>query len=233
MRVETPTQSPTIDVELGGLASADSADRVRTRILSLDRYAPRPIIGATVRFSTPSGRARTLVVAHATLALSGTQLVAFGTGVTVGEATDRVRATLRRQLLDMAHGRRRHGRAGSSTSDDKPVVVRHASRMPTCASPEQAVLALDQLDQEFGLYVDATTGREAVVWRTSGGEYAFATERPAALTESEALQRLLLTGDAWLFYTDLHTGHGHIAHRRGDHRYGVITPVATTGRRSS
>jgi len=225
MRVESPVQSPAIDVELGGLASVDSAERVRARILSLARYAPRPIIHATVRFSTPSGRARTVVIAHATLALSGTQLAAFGTGMTVGEATDRVRTTLRRQLLDLAHGRRKHSPATHpSTSDDALAVVRHVTRMPACASPEQAVLALEQLDQEFGLYVDSTTGRDAAVWRRPDGEHECLTGQPVMLTETDAIRRLVLTGEPWLFYTDDHTGRGHVAHRRGDHRYGVITP---------
>ncbi|QUQ64056.1 HPF/RaiA family ribosome-associated protein [Kutzneria sp. CA-103260] len=223
MRVEPLAQSSTIDVELGGLA-ADGAYRVRARILSLARYAPRPIIGGTVRFSTPSDRVRTPVVAHATLAMRGARLVAVGTGATIGEATDRVRTTLRRQLLDLAHGRRKHSRVDDpSTVDETPVVVRHVTRMPACASPEQAVLALDQLGQEFGLHVDATTGREAIVWRNPDGEYGFVTERPT-LTETAAIQRLVLTGEPWLFYTDRRTGRGHVAHRRGDHRFGVITP---------
>ena len=150
MRVEPLTQSPTVDVELAGLAAADSADRVR--------------------------------------------------------------------------GRRRHSRAEhSSTVDDLPVVARHVTRMPACASPEQAVLALDQLGQEFGLHVDTATGREAIVWRNPDGECGFRTDR-STLTETEAIQRLVLTGEPWLFYTDHRTGRGHVAHRRADHRYGVVTP---------
>jgi hypothetical protein len=222
MRVESPVRTPTVDVELGGLAPADSADRVRTRILSLGRYAPRPITGATVRFSSPASRAH--VVAHATLAMPGTRLVAAGAGTTVGEATDRVRGHLRRQLLDLAHGRRRHSPAAvPSTSDEMSTIVRHVTRMPVYASPEQAVLALDQLDQEFGLYVDAATDHEAVVWRGLDGTHGFATERPV-LTETDAIERLALSGERWLFYTDQRTGRGHVAHRREDHRYGVVTP---------
>lgn len=222
MRVESP--SPTIDVEFGGLAAANSADRVRARMLSLARYAPRPIIGGTVRFSSPAGRAHARVVAHAALAMSGTQLVAFGTGPTIGEATSRVRTTLRRQLLDLAHGRRRHARGDHpSISDDTPVVVRHVTRMPRCASSEQAVLALEQLGQDFGLYIDPITSRDAVVWRGPDGEHEFATGQPTALTETEAIRRLALSGEPWLFYTDQRTGRGHVVHRRGDHRYGLIT----------
>lgn len=222
MRVESPVQSPTVDVELGGVAAADSADRVRTRIQSLTRYAPRPIITAAVRFSSPSGRGHTLV-AHATLSMRGARLAAFGAGATVGEATDQVRTRLRRQLLDLAHGRRKHV-ASASTSDESQVVVRHVTRMPACASPEQAVLALDQLGLEFGLYLDTATGREAVVWRGPDGRHEFAAERPIELTETEAIERLLLTGEPWLFYTDWRTGRGRIAHRRADHHYGLIVP---------
>ncbi|MFC0432057.1 HPF/RaiA family ribosome-associated protein [Kutzneria buriramensis] len=222
MRVESPAQSPTVDVELGGVAAADSADRVRTRIQSLARYAPRPIIAATVRFSSPSGRRHTLV-AHATLALPGVRLDAFGTGPTVGEATDQVRTRLRRQLLDLAHGRRKHA-ASPSASDDEQAVARHVTRMPACASPEQAVLALEQLGLEFGLFLDTAAGRETVVWRGPDGRHEFAAAQPIALTEAEAIERLMLTGEPWLFYTDRRTGRGRIAHRRGDHRYGLIVP---------
>jgi len=223
MRVESPVQTPIVDVELGGLASADSADRVRTRILSLGRYAPRAITGATVRFSAPSARTCATVVAHATLSLPGSRLVAFGAGGTVGEATDRVRTTLRRQLLDLAHGRRRHSPvAAPSTSDESVVVARHVTRMPACASPEQAVLALEQLGLDFGLYVDSLSGREAAVWRRADGSHEFAAGPATVLTEAAAIQRLVLSGEPWLFFADEHTGRGRIAHRRGDHRYELI-----------
>lgn len=225
MRVELPAQAPSVEVELGGLGSDDGTDRVRARIRSLTRYAPRPILGATVRFSTPSGRVRTLVVAHATLVMAGARLVAFGTGATIGEATDRVRTTLRRQLLDLAHGRRKHSAADDpSTSDETPPVARHVTRMPPCPSVEAAVLALEQLDQEFGLYADTSDHRDAVVWREPAGEHGFAAAPTVTLTEAEAIQRLVLTGEPWVFYTDRGTGRGHIAHRREDHSYGVITP---------
>jgi hypothetical protein len=223
MRVESPAQSPTVDVELGGVAPAGSADRVRTRIQTLTRYAPRPNIGATVRFSRPAGRAHG-VVAQATLVLRGTRLDAFGAGVTVGEATDQVRTRLRRQLLDLGHGRRKHT-TGPSTSDETRAVVRHVTRMPACAAPEQAVLALERLGQEFGLYLDTATGREAVVWRDPDGRHEFVTAPPMTLTEADAIERLHLTGEPWLFYTDRRTGRGHVAHRRGDSRYGLIAPL--------
>jgi hypothetical protein len=222
MRVESPAQAPVVEVELGGLAPADMADRVRGRILSLGRYAPRAITGATVRFSAPSARTRATVVAHATLSLRGSQLVAFGAGATVGEATDRVRTTLRRQLLDLSHGRRGHQPAGQSTSDESLVVTRHVTRMPPCASPEQAVLALEQLGLDFGLYVDSMTGREAALWRMPNGTYEFAAGPAVVLTEAAAIQRLTLSGEPWLFFADERTGRGRVAHRRGDHSYGLI-----------
>jgi hypothetical protein len=222
MRVESPVQTPIIDVELGGLASADSADRVRGRILSLGRYAPRAITGATIRFSAPSARTRATVVAHATLSLPGNHLVAFGAGATVGEATDRVRTTLRRQLLDLSHGRRGRQPTGPSTSDESVAVARHVTRMPPCASPEQAVLALEQLGLDFGLYVDSVTGREAALWRRPDGSHEFAADPAVVLTEAAAIQRLTLSGEPWLFFADEHTGRGRIAHRSGGHRYSLI-----------
>jgi Sigma 54 modulation/S30EA ribosomal protein C terminus len=226
MRVESAVQAPVIEVRLGGLASADSADRVRARLQTLTRYAPRPIVRATIRFSTPTGDARTIVVAHATLSMRGTRLTAFGAGTTVGEATERARTTLRRQLLDLAHRHRRHVPAADpSTSDEKFAVIRHVTRMPACASREQAVLELEQLGMDFGLYLDSASGDDTVVWRTPGGDHEFAARPPLRFSEADAIERLELTGERWVFFVDDRTGRGRVAYRRGDYRFGLLIPA--------
>lgn len=227
MRTGTIVRSPIVEVELGGLASTETADHVRERITSLGRYAPGRIVRATVRFSAPTGGAKQMVIAHATVDVSRTQAVAHAAGATVGEATDQLRATLRRQLIDLAHKRRRRLRLGptspSTVEPDETALVRHLTWLPSRATPAQAVRGLEELGHEFGLFTNADTGQDCAIWRLPSGSYEFADVPDApVLSEAMALERLRLSGDRFLFFRDRIRGRGRIVYHRGT-RYGLIS----------
>ena len=122
-------------------------------------------------------------------------------------------------------------------------IVRHTAYEPPLASTDEAVFDLDELGFDFHLFTDEYTGQEAVVYRTGPTGYALFRLRPVDGPEPEtavrltvsphpapthstrqALDRLVLTGQPFVFYADAETGRGCVVHHRSDGRYGLTTP---------
>lgn len=121
----------------------------------------------------------------------------------------------------------------------RPVEEREIVRRKTfsleATSDEEAAYAMDLLDHDFFLFTDALTGEEAVVYRdgdhhheTGGAEAAPLPVQHAAtaprLHEQEAVTRLNLSGEPFVFYVDPDEGRGRVMYHRHDGHYGLITP---------
>lgn len=108
--------------------------------------------------------------------------------------------------------------------------------------PEQAALEMQLLDHDFHLFTDVATGDEAVVHRLSDGTIALAEIEPTpdrkpfgilvdptpapVLLLDDAIERLNLSGDRFVFFVDAQTRSGNVLYRRYDGHYGLIEPTA-------
>ncbi len=133
---------------------------------------------------------------------------------------------------------------------DGDVVRRKAAGARSC-EPVAAAAALDALDYDAYLFVDADTGEDAVVFRAGPNGVRLArrhclhppstasaiTVHPhptPTLNELAAVRRLCDHGLPFLFYSDAVTGRGRLLYRRYDGDLGLVLPEGedtTTSRR--
>ena len=247
-----------VDPQLGGDARRQALELV-TR---LAQRAPRPVLHArlTLRQLPDPALARP-VVAKATLDVAGRPVRAHVAAETGEQALGRLDERLRRGLEDLeatrrAHrhetgvaepGRWRHGTLAIRPEYfDRPVEEREVVRRKTYAlsplTPEEAVVEMDTLDQDFHLFTRADTGEESVVHRLPEGgirllcvrppgpgdpEIGFVTDPAPApvLVVEDAVERLDVGGEPFLFFVDAQTRRGNLLYRRYDGHYGLIEPA--------
>jgi ribosomal subunit interface protein len=115
-------------------------------------------------------------------------------------------------------------------------VVRRKSFALAPLSIEEAAFDMDLLGHDFYLFVDRESGADAVISVTRGG-YALrgalappeGTTVPVrylgpapTLTDAEAVQRLDLSGEPFLFYLEPASGRGRVLYLRYDGHYGLV-----------
>lgn len=147
-------------------------------------------------------------------------------------------------------GEWRHGDLPTERPDyyDRPPGERQLVRHKTFAVGEltvdEAAFDMEQLDYDFHLFRDLASGDDAVLERMSGGRYrltrlhpspveptataidlTIADTAPAELTVPEAVERLDVNGESFVFFANAATGRGNVVYRRYDGHYGLITPV--------
>jgi len=249
-----------VSVVLRGEMPLGVAEYAAAQVAHVTRLSGRPVLAAHAVVSHHGDPAVALAYrAEATLDLAHHRVRAAGDGQRPREAVDAVVDRLERQVVRVVErwqersrwlgtpeaGHWRHGqlptqrRAGWA---DRPVdereVLRRKSFALESASVDEAVFDMESLGHDFYLFVEAGTGRDAVVHRLDDGGYAVSGVPPARLPdevaaepdqpeldEAQARQRLDAGGEPFVFYTDAGTGRGHVAYRRRDGHYGVITPA--------
>ncbi len=105
---------------------------------------------------------------------------------------------------------------------------------------------MNDLDHDFHLFVEATSGLDSVVYRAGSGlrlaqvdvvpdrlgPYTVAltpSAQPAPVLDvQEAVRRLLLTDLPFLFFLDADQGRGSVLYHRYDGHYGLIDAPAQT-----
>lgn len=120
-------------------------------------------------------------------------------------------------------------------------LVRRKALTLTRLTPDEAALDMDALDHDFYLFIEAQTGEPCVLSRQAQG-YRLARLRrhqtlprtvipltvvPHAatrLTLDEAMERLELSDEPFLFYRDVDANLAHVLYRRYDGHYGLISP---------
>ena len=144
-------------------------------------------------------------------------------------------------------GEWRHGSLPTARPEcfPRPPQERELIRRKTFAlsaqTPEQAALEMQVLDHDFHLFTNAETGEENVVYRrpdatvalaqitpTPVEPSAFSVERapaPVMLVE-DAVERLNVSGDRFVFFVDAQTRRGNLLYLRYDGHYGLIEPEA-------
>lgn len=138
----------------------------------------------------------------------------------------------------------RHGDLPTRRSDSfpRPPQEREIVRRKTFAlaplTPDEAAYEMALLGHAFYLFTDSRSGRDAVVYRDGNGRFAIrgdvVVEGESAplvevvgsaptLSETEAVDRLQLSGEPFVFYLDPDTGRGRVLYIRYDGHYGLIT----------
>ncbi len=124
--------------------------------------------------------------------------------------------------------------------DDRKVIRRKTFALEV-ESPDEAAYDMELLGHDFFLFTDLSTGRDAVVYRRPDGDYGLrgavaasgdaetvspiVLEGPApVMTEEEALARLDMGSEPFVFALDPASGRGRVLYRRYDGHYGLITP---------
>lgn len=239
---------PEVIVELRGRIAEDLPGYARAKIAAVLARTGRRVLHSRLRVVRHADPARERPVsAHAVVDLAGHAVQVHTDAGTPREAVDLLVDRLAHRLERRARGKGRHssrrGRRGSAggPEPDGREVVRTTTISPAPCSVATAVAELEDLAQEFHLFVDSTRDVDSVVYRAGptglrlaqvdGGAAAAvpdgggvtASPHPAPLHDlAEALERLELSGLPFLFYLDADHARGCVVHRRGDGRYGLV-----------
>ena len=138
-----------------------------------------------------------------------------------------------------------HRPAYFSRPPDARAVIRRPGYAAHPMTPEEAVAELELLDYDFHLFTERSTGEDSVLYRV-GDRYRLAQVRPkpnrlgplpAAVTLSEhpapvlrlaeAIGRLDLLGQPFVFFVNPDTGGASLLYHRYDGNYGLIDPDST------
>jgi len=138
----------------------------------------------------------------------------------------------------------RHGDLPTVRKDHfpRPPAEREVVRRKTFAlapmTPDEAAYEMGLLGHDFYLFTDSRTGKDAVVYVDGDGRFAISgeavpTDESAQLVEmvgdapvlsdNEAVTRLELGGEPFVFYLDPDSGRGRVLYIRYDGHYGLIT----------
>jgi ribosomal subunit interface protein len=162
----------------------------------------------------------------------------------VVQHADRVR-TRHRWIGEAAGHEWRHGDLPSQREAyfPRPPEQREVLRRKTFAlepmTPDEAAFDMDLLGHDFYLFTDLHSGRDALVYRDGDdGKFALQGEvvpyaeagtllasagAAPELSESDAIDRLNLTGEPFLFFLDPEARRGRVLYLRYDGHYGLIT----------
>lgn len=129
-------------------------------------------------------------------------------------------------------------------ADDRRVVRHKAFGLAVCTADE-AAFDMAELDYDFHLFTELGSGQDSVLSRSGPDSYQLAqlvprpgkviqgaieltvSDQPAAvLTEAEAVSRLNVSGEPFLFFRQPDGHHrGQVLYRRYDGHYGLIGPA--------
>lgn len=148
-------------------------------------------------------------------------------------------------------GEWRHGDLPTVRPDyfDRPIeereLVRHKAFIPDELTADEAAFDMNQLDYDFHLYRDLASGQDSLLERHANQSYVLhhlhgpvddgppraSTAYPIdvddtpvpELTVQQAIERLSITGQTFVFFADTTTGRGEVVYRRYDGHHGLIT----------
>lgn len=157
---------------------------------------------------------------------------------------DRLR-TQRRRVGLVTDTEWRHGALPSQRKDYYPrppedrKIVRRKTISVAPVTAEEAAYDMDLLDHDFYLFTNQATGRDALVFRDQASSallgqaltnpqagQVYVAETAPTLAEAEAISRLDVSGEPFVFYLDATTGRGNVLYMRYDGHYGLITAVS-------
>ncbi|MBW0113857.1 sigma 54 modulation/S30EA ribosomal C-terminal domain-containing protein [Pseudonocardia abyssalis] len=237
-----------IVVEVRGSIADDLAAYARGEVADALTRTRRPVPRVHVRVLKHGDPARVEpVTAHANVDLDGRPLLVHAAAATPRAAVDLLVERLEHRLARLSRDRRpRRVRADEDAGPgpSEPEIVRHATSSPAPLSVDGAVAEMEDLGLDFHLFVEASTGQDAVVYRdgptglrlsrAGGGPDPVGSHdiavtvsaQPAPLLDTaEAVERLRVTGLPFVFYLDGDHGRANVLYHRDDGDYGLIDPA--------
>jgi hypothetical protein len=238
-----------IAVTLRGDVGPKDVRYAQRKVAHVTQFVAEPIVFAMVKLTAAGDPARERpAMAQAVLEIDGEMVRAHVAAHVMTEAVDLLEERLRGQL-EMRTDRRialrkrgpgprepREWRHGDPPTHRPPYfprpveereVVRHKSYDLNALTPAEAHEAMLRLDYDFYLFTDTLAGEDSVVFRLPDGRadlWSLSAPQPApTLDEAQAVARLDLTAEPFLFYRDAPSGRGAVLYRRYDGHYGVIT----------
>jgi Sigma 54 modulation/S30EA ribosomal protein C terminus len=168
------------------------------------------------------------------------------------EDLEETRRADRHQTGTAEAGEWRHGNLPAARPEyfDRPIEGRELVRRKTyglsALTPEQAVIDMDALDHDFHLFTNVDTGEESVVYRRPTGDFGLLCVHPReaqhagapllpdlspapVLVLEDAIERLNVSGERFVFYVDAQTRRGNVLYRRYDGHYGLLELVGSGG----
>lgn len=256
------TAAPALQVLRKGDVDAKAVDYANHRLEHLADSLGRPIGLGLVKLTQASNPAvEKPAMAEASLDVDGTFVRAHIAARTMTEAIDLVIGRLKAKLDHHKDNRKhrkgspdpaewRHGNMPSTNMPyfDRPrqerEVVRHKSFAPDEMTVEEAAWDMAQLDYDFFLFVELTTGLDCLLERADDGAplvihglvgdndgvssdvvgIEFSDEAPPALKLSAAIEFLDAAGSRFVFFQNTATDRRNVVYRRYDGHYGLITP---------
>ena len=161
-------------------------------------------------------------------------------------ALEELRRAHRHETGAAPPGEWRHGNLPSErpgtfprAAEERELVRRKTFSLSTL-TPDEAAVEMSMLDYDFHLFTNAETGVENVVHRGADGTISVTTTGPtsgaaattiavdpvpaAVMLPEDAIERLNLTGERFVFYVDAQTRRGSVLYVRYDGHYGLIEP---------
>ena len=235
---------PPIALELQGEVDERMRAYLLRKVGAVMRLAPEPILAARagLRLERNPSLERP-AVAKASFDVNGRQVRAQVAAGGPQEAIDLLEERLRRRLEELSErelarreehrpaeaGAWRHGDLPATRPDVFPrppeerQLICHKTYAPEPITEEQAAWELRLCDYDFYLYTDEASGEEHLVHRLANGELEVSRDAPG-LRLPDALARLDVSREPFVFFRDVDGGGGAVAYRRFDGHYGLITP---------
>ena len=260
-------ESTQIEVTVRGTVSDAERDSAVEKLRGALGGAPRPVLFVRIELSMAANPAvERPAVVKAMVDVSGRPVRAHLAAATMEMAIDGVVDRIRRNIRRLAERREdrvqkpaiteagewQHGGLPTDRPDYFPrpaserEVVRRKSYAVAHISPEEAGFEMDLLDHDFHLFVDATSGADAVLARREDGELevhsadgeagrgpagepADLEVLPVSTMTAEGALGLLNVGDErFVAYVDADTGRLNLVYRRYDGHYGLVAPDDAT-----
>jgi ribosomal subunit interface protein len=249
MASRRPTLSPaSLDVVLRGPVPESTVDYARSKVEHVTGYANHPVLAARVVLTLAQDPALDRPArAEASLDVNGTQIRAHALASDMTGAVDLLEDKLRKNLVQFQDRERtRHRWIGVATGHEWRHGDLPTARGSSFPRPPQErdilrrkTFALEEMTpDDFYLVTDLRTGKDAVVYRDGTGRFAIRGEAVVegesaplvemigsapTLSEQEAVARLELSGEPFVFYLDPQTHRGRVLYIRYDGHYGLIT----------
>jgi ribosome-associated translation inhibitor RaiA len=253
-----PSATP-VQVQVVGDDTPDIAEYGEERLRDIFRDTDLPILHARLRITRHANPARERpVVAQANLDVNGRFVRAQVRAQTAREAVDLLRDRLRRRLrniLDRAADTRqgtevdaRQAAEPSPLPPEERRIVRHKTVTSARLAPDEAAGLLEDMDYDFHLFIEASTGQDSVLYRSGPTGYRLAqiepgpgglpasqtrevtvSDHPAPqLSVREAVERMGAWTQPFLFFRNTENDRGALLYVRHDGHYGLVTLDATT-----
>lgn len=243
---------PQAVVELRGEIAPDLTDYARQKVAGVLRHTGRAVLHVHIQVERHRDPARERpVTARATVDLDGTPVSVHVEATKPRDAVDQLVERLDHRLERVSRARHpRRGRPAPAPAHPagEREIVRHTTISPQRCSIDDAVAEMDDQDLDFHLFVEESSGQDAVVYRDGpatlrlaqigGGTGAIGphtvdltvSPHPAPLLDTaEAVNRLEMAGLPFVFYLDGDHGRANVVYHRHDGDYGLIDPPTHGG----